>query len=212
MSEISDAPTDTLPIAAGGAFARPGGTCRSCSTPLAADQRYCLGCGARVAAPRVEWAAALGGAAAGGAAPAAQAAGASGAGRWALMLDRVGGPMGAAAVVLVALGVGFLLGQGGNAPSGPATIVQRPPIVNVQGGGLAPAATSSAGTLAGSGSGSKQSKQGGSTAGIPKAGNDTAGGNLNRLRAQPDQQATGGTAPRRDHKASGGGSSTETIG
>ena len=208
---MTDAPTEIRPAAAA---APPGaaaaGSCRSCSAPLAADQRYCLSCGARVAAPRVELAPAhpaLGG-------DAAPPTGAGG-GRWALMLDRIGGPMGAAAVVLVALGVGFLLGQGGNGTGGPATIIQRPPVVNVQGGGTAaPSDTSGTADASGSGGGKHGGDRGGaSTKGVAKAQtNDDAGGDLNRLRAQPEDQATGGTAPRRDDKAPGGGSATETIG
>lgn len=218
---MTDAPTEILPVpdparpAESALPVRAAGACRTCSAPLAADQRYCLSCGTRVAAPRVDWASALGDPAAG---TVQTAAGGSGAGaRWALMLDRIGGPMGAAAVVLVALGVGFLLGQGGGGPSGPATIVQRPPIVNVQGGGTAaPSDASGAGTAdTTAGSGSRQSARdsGGSTAGIPRAPTqDNAGGDLNRLRAQPEDQATGGTAPRRDNRAPGGGTRAETIG
>jgi hypothetical protein len=214
---MTDAPTETLPTVAGADQTRAvaAGSCRDCSAPLAADQRYCLSCGMRVAAPRVDWASTLGGA--GGAAAQPAAGGARAGGRWALMLDRVGGPMGAAAVVLVALGVGFLLGQGDSGPSGPATIIQRPPVVNVQGGGSAPAADagSTSTDAAGSSGASRDHARGGggSTAGIPRADtNDSAGGDLNRLRAQPDEQATGGEPPRRDNRASGGGSDTETIG
>ena len=214
---MTDAPTEILPgPAPGHAAVRPGGSCRACAAPLAADQRYCLSCGARVAAPRVDLASAHPAGATGGtaAAPAADGAGGGG-GRWALMLDRIGGPMGAAAVVLVALGVGFLLGQGGGGQSGPATIIQRPPVVNVQGGGAVAPSDASGAADASGGSGGTHGGSGdaSSTRGVPKAdANDGAGGDLNRLRAQPEDQATGGSAPRADHKPSGGGSSTETIG
>jgi hypothetical protein len=192
------------------------GSCRNCSAPLAADQRYCLSCGARVAAPRVDWATTLGAPAGSAAAQPAGSGGRTGA-RWAPMLDRVGGPMGAAAVVLVALGVGFLLGQGGSGPSGPATIIQRPPVVNVQGGGAAPAGAASPADTSGDNGGGRSRGHarggGGSTAGIPSAPTqDDAGGDLNRLRAQPDEQATGGEAPRRDSRPSGGGTDAEAIG
>jgi len=224
---MSDAPTETLPAAvaaadpapaptpAAPAALAPAGACRSCSAPLAADQRYCLSCGARVAAPRVDWASALAGRP--GAAAAQPADGGARGSRWASMLDRVGGPMGAAAVVLVALGVGFLLGQGSGGPSGPATIIQRPPVVNVQGGGSAPAATPATTDASGGGgaggAGRAARGGGGSTAGIPRAATqDGAGGDLDRLRAQPEDQATGGTAPRRDDKPAGGGTDAETIG
>jgi hypothetical protein len=211
---MTDAPTETLPIVSAESALAQAATCRNCSAPLADDQRYCLSCGARVAAPRVEWASALGGSGT-AAAPTADGAGGRSGNRWALMLDRIGGPMGAAAVVLVALGVGFLLGQSGSGPSGPATIIQRPPVVNVQGGGTAPAADATSTDTTSGGSKSKQGRKdaGGSTAGIPQAATqDDAGGDLDRLRAQPEQQATGGEAPRRDNKPSGGGSEAETIG
>lgn len=227
---MNDAPTEALTVAGAAANAAPtpdaaasdparlaaAGLCRTCSAPLAADQRYCLSCGTRVAAPRVDWATTLAGPTTGAAQPAGD--GKRGGRSWALMLDRVGGPMGAAAVVLVALGVGFLLGQGSGGPSGPATIIQRPPIVNVQGGGGAPAVD--AGTTGTSGTASRGSTKrdaarggSGSTAGIPRAPvQDDAGGDLDRLRAQPEDQATGGTAPRRDDKPAGGGTDAETIG
>ena len=190
---------------------RAAGSCRTCAAPLATDQRYCLSCGARVAAPRVELTSAH---------PAVGPATASGGSgdrgrRGALVLDRIGGPMGAAAVVLVALGVGFLLGQGARGNGGPATIIQRPPVVNVQGGGtVAPSDASGTSDASSSGGGKSGGGRGApSTRGVPKANtNDNAGGDLNRLRAQPEDQATGGTAPRTDNKRSGGGSATETIG
>jgi hypothetical protein len=216
---MSDAPTESLPIPLPApAHPAAAASCRNCSAPLAPDQRYCLSCGVRVAAPRVEWAGALGApAAAAGAAGQPAAGGARAGSSWALMLDRIGGPMGVAAIVLVALAVGFLLGQSGSGPSGPATIIQRPPIVNVQGGSPATTGDASGAGTAGSGSGtSGRSATGsgaaGSTGGIPQATPDGAGGNLNRLRAQPQNQATGGSAPRRDNKPSGGGTSAETIG
>ncbi|HST41597.1 MAG TPA: hypothetical protein VLK58_18915, partial [Conexibacter sp.] len=102
-------------------------TCRTCGASLAPDQRYCLGCGTRVAAPRLDFlaeseraeAAARAAAGAGPDAPTAihpTAAGVAGAAPGTVgaagapapapsRLDKVGGPMGAAAVVLVALGV-----------------------------------------------------------------------------------------------------------
>ena len=211
---MNDAPTEILPAAAAApepaAAARTAGSCRTCAAPLAADQRYCLSCGERVATPRVDWAQ-LAPVAGGATPPPAPTRGA----RWTLMLDRVGGPMGAAAVVLVALGVGVLLGQGGGGSQGPATIIQRPPIVNVQGGGTAAASDTSGGADTSGGRGGKHGGGRGSssTRGIPQAlTNDGSGGDLDRLRAQPDEQATGGTAPRTDHKQSGGGGATETIG
>ncbi|HYV17257.1 MAG TPA: hypothetical protein VE972_14685 [Conexibacter sp.] len=184
--------------------------CRRCSGPLAADQRYCLSCGARVATPRVDYLDVLAGGV--GAAPAA-------AGRrhprrsFAHQLERVGGPMGAAAVVLVALGVGFLLGQG--SASTPATQVVRP-IVNVTNrGGTAPADSGTTSAANGSGGGAKHGKKGSGdagTKGIAPVTQDKTGGDITKLKQQSDEQATGGKPPPKDHKASGGGTPTDTIG
>jgi hypothetical protein len=226
MSETSDAPTTPLPAvpAAPAPVLRSGtpASCRACSAPLAADQRYCLNCGARVAAARVEWpAVAAHVAGTPGGRPAAPPRG-DGPRRGSLagLLERVGGPMGAAAVVLVALGVGFLLGQSGEEASGPATVIQRPPVINVQGGGGAAAggAAEDAGALdAGATSARGRAGRGaaggsGSTEGVATATPDDAGGDLDRLQQQPTEQATEGPPPSRDDRPSGGGTEAETIG
>lgn len=182
--------------------------CRTCGASLAPDQRYCLACGTRAAAPRLDFLAeteraeaeARNGSAPGAArassdggagtadaptavlpalgpdATAPPVVGSSGAGATTppvpgssagaasapgaatppvagsaavpgalatpstfvavpvasaapSRLDRIGGPMGAAAVVLVALGIGFLAGQAVN-DNQPA---QQPPVVNIEG-------------------------------------------------------------------------------
>lgn len=93
-------------------------TCPTCGAAHAPDQRYCLDCGTRVAAPRV-------------AAPAerervdAEARDDSAA---LSRLDRIGGPMGVAAVVLVALGIGFLAGRA----SDDAPPAQTAPVVTIE--------------------------------------------------------------------------------
>ena len=219
-------------------------TCRTCGASLAPDQRYCLGCGTRVASPRLDFlaeteraaaaappasggqdgtggAAADAGAAPGGAAPAPS------------RLDKVGGPMGAAAVVLVALGVGFLIGQNGNeAP----TITQPAPVVNVQGTGAgtgAPVDGAAAGTSGGETAADGGGARGGGARGaascrraaedtrrvldsirdIPKSdGSEDTGGDINRLRALPDETATPGAPPPTDDKEAGGGSDAIEIG
>ncbi|WP_041730969.1 zinc ribbon domain-containing protein [Conexibacter woesei] len=105
--------------------------CRTCGASLAPDQRYCLSCGTRVAAPRLDFLAESGraevetqGDSAASSTPGAAAPAPS-------RLDKIGGPMGAAAVVLVALGVGFLVGQArDDAP--PAA--QKAPVVTIESG------------------------------------------------------------------------------
>jgi hypothetical protein len=225
-------------------------TCRTCGASLAPDQRYCLSCGTRVTAPRLDFVAEMEQANArpgAGSAPmtnghdpaAAATAVHAAAGQPYLAaapgpppsrLDRVGGPMGAAAVVLVALGIGFLIGQSGN----DAPVAQRAPVVNIQGGGLggtAPAATDTpttdpattddgaSGDTSGSGDGGSRSRADDtdrvveSTRDIPKStGTERTGGDINRLRAQPTETATPGAPPPRDNRPAGGGTEAETFG
>lgn len=209
---MPDTPTISTPP-----LANPAGAalCRGCSAPLAADQRYCLSCGARVGEPRVAAFELLG---AGGAAGPASGAGSPAVGPDSPLrrLDRLGGPMGLAAVVLVALGIGFLLGQGGGG-SGAQTIIQRPPVVNVTSAGAAPAGDTSGSAASDSASGAAKDGKGkqdssADTTGVPKATQDDAGGDLTKLQAQPKEQATEGEPPPPDDKPAGGGSAVETIG
>ncbi|MDO8212953.1 zinc ribbon domain-containing protein [Conexibacter sp. CPCC 206217] len=231
-------------------------TCRTCGAQLAPDQRYCLSCGTRVTAPRLDFVAeleqsnraqaatnghdpaaatavhaagapALDGAAPGGAAPAPAPS----------RLDKIGGPMGAAAVVLVALGIGFLIGQAGN----DTPVAQRAPVVNIQGGGLptsapAPATTDTtasdpaAATDSGASSDASSSDRARgatsrrdaaadaqrvleSTRDIPQStGTERTGGDINRLRQQPTETATPGAPPPVDDEPAGGGSEATSIG
>lgn len=214
------------------AQASPTTTCRTCGASLAPDQRYCLACGARVAAPRLDFVAEtermetepqaeapLASAPAGAPQPSSS------------RLDKVGGPMGAAAVVLVALGVGFLIGQGsGETPA----VTQPAPVVNVTGGvggGAAPV-TEDAG--AGGGTGGSGDAAGGGRAGrassdrgaaddadrvlesirdIPTSdGSEDTGGDITRLRQLPDETATPGAPPPKDDKEAGGGTEAFEIG
>jgi hypothetical protein len=210
--------------------------CRSCGAPLAPDQRYCLACGTRVAAPRLDFLAEMerapaqaAGDAGAATAPAAVAAAATQPAPAATpsRLDRVGGPMGAAAVVLVALGVGFLIGQGGE----PAPVAQRAPVVNIQ-GGLPAGSSAGSGTETPSGGetagGSGGDAAGDSSTGRRRASNDAekvqrstdgiskaaprASGDITRLRSEPDTTATPGAPPPKDNGESGGGTDALEIG
>jgi hypothetical protein len=210
-------------------------TCRTCGASLAPDQRYCLGCGTRVAAPRLDFLAESERAEAATAvhttvpeeaAPSAREPTPS-------RLDKIGGPMGAAAVVLVALGVGFLIGQGSNSDAPPA---QRAPVVNIQGGlpsgGTAAPTTdvtvddttvddaAAGATDAGAGRATSRraiaddaARVAESTRDIPKStGAEDAGGDITRLRAQPKETATPGAPPPVDDEEAGGGSEATSIG
>jgi hypothetical protein len=100
-----------------------GEPCQECGTPLAADQRYCLNCGARRAAPRVDLGYVNAGGSAGAPPPGTPAA-TSAEGRDWTPIIALGG--------LVALGlmlaVGVLIGEGGNGGGSETTPA---PIVNV---------------------------------------------------------------------------------
>jgi hypothetical protein len=117
-----------------------GERCAACSAPLAEDQRYCLNCGERRGNARLpfldvlreQWESERAGAKAPTPPPPRSGTGASGSDRnWTPLVAAAGG--GIAALVL---GVGFLIGQSGDAPR-PAA---RPQVVQVGGGGTAPAA------------------------------------------------------------------------
>lgn len=211
--------------------------CPTCGAPQAPDQRYCLSCGARVAAPRLDFVAeaeraeaaatatsASAGAPVAGAAPvspsasatvpvalvAAPAAPAPTLSR----LDRIGGPMGAAAIVLVALGVGFLAGQATNA----APPEQKAPVVNIEGalpnGGAEtpasdlPAAEETTGEAATDDPGA--SGDAGTTGEVPTTDDaGTTDDGADRSAAAPDDAAT---PPADEQSTADGGSETEAIG
>lgn len=106
--------------------ATPGAPCASCGSPLAADQRYCLNCGTRRAERRVpvEATGAPPGAFQAGTrrlAPVAPAGGLA-------TVDRLGGAWGVAALILLALGVGVIIGREGG-QDGP--VAARPPEVTI---------------------------------------------------------------------------------
>ncbi|MDW5598931.1 hypothetical protein VSS74_31520, partial [Conexibacter stalactiti] len=121
-------------------------------------------------------------------------------------LDKIGGPMGAAAVVLVALGVGFLIGQATN----DTPPVQRAPVVNIEGGLPSGSTTAPASDLPAADGATDDATATGET---PQAtGTEDTGGDINRLRQQPTETETPGTAPPVDDEAAGGGTDAETIG
>src|SRR5438105_4265773 len=92
-------------------MARVEHSCPECRAACATDQRYCLDCGHRVGAPRVDWRAVLLGARA----PTA-AAGRPGVGRVALPTPRV-----AATLLLIVMGFGVVV-AGAAGPSVPRSL------------------------------------------------------------------------------------------
>ncbi len=110
----------------------PGEPCTHCGSPLAADQRYCLNCGIRRAERRVPVAATRGPSPAPeGVAPRIAPAGGPPA------VQRLGGAWGVAALLLLALGVGVIIG---NQSGDDAPVAAQPPEVTIAAGALGPTA------------------------------------------------------------------------
>ncbi len=206
--------------------------CAGCGAALAADQRYCLHCGAPQGDPRVAYrelidparSAAAHGAtavhpiAAANGAPFAHAAAFPHhppARDWTPLFAL--GALGTLALVLV---VGVLIGK-----SGTADPVAAPPpqVITISGGAPAAATPTDASTDdSGDGSGKKDGKGKGSDADKvdTKAGaqavqdlNSASGDDYQKKSARlPDTVALPGEPPPKDDKAPGGGSDAETIG
>jgi hypothetical protein len=209
----------------------PNAPCRACGSPLAADQRYCLQCGTRRAEARLPFLEIL----------ARQAPAPAGATTTTTVttrrgpagfIDRMGTNAAAVAGVaclLLALGVGVLIGGlGDNGTSGAGT----PQVISVGGAAPAaavPAASSTApGASATPGSGAatspkstKKKSSSAASASKPKASNkavqnlnSTSGADYSKKSAKlPKTLGTGGKAPPIDKsKPIGGGSDVQSIG
>jgi hypothetical protein len=116
----------------------PGSACPACSAALAPDQRYCLNCGHRLTEPRVDYRGALGLA---GTREAVGSTRSAPAGRPATGHDQrsVLVTLVAVGAIVLALGVGVVLGRGSGTSGGKATVV------TVAGGPAAPAASTASG-------------------------------------------------------------------
>jgi hypothetical protein len=203
-----------------------GEPCATCGSPLAADQRYCLQCGARRAEARIAFREIL--------APPPQAV---------VPPPGVGVPAVAPAdeppqrsgpaflagllCLLLALGVGVLIGRSGN--DTPTAAAPAPAQV-ITVGGSAPAAaattptttTPAAGSTDTSGSSTKSAKDSGAakSSKSSKATNksvkslNSASGSDYQKKSQklPKQVGTGGKPPAKDNRPAGGGSGFQSIG
>jgi hypothetical protein len=197
-----------------------GEPCAGCGAPLAADQRYCLECGARRAQARIAFRE---------------------------ILARPGGPPRAPVVpsypaertppsgiaflvglvcLLLALGVGVLIGRSGNDSPTAAATTPPPQVFSV--GGAAPAATTPAATTStpaattstptsgksktssGSSSGSKSSKA--TNKSLKDLSNSSGQDYEKKSSKLPKQVSTGGKAPPKDNKPAGGGTDFQDIG
>ena len=203
-----------------------GEPCASCGAPLAADQRYCLECGARRAEARLPFRDIL----ATGAPPPVAAAAPE-------HEEPPPARTGVAFLVgllclLAALGVGVLIGNSGN----DKTAATPPPqVITVGGAAAAPAATTPAATTSTTGSSSTSSGASGSSS---KSGKDSSASSSSKRptgsaaskkavkdlnsssgadyqkksQKLPKQVGTSGKAPPKDNKPAGGGTGFQDIG
>jgi hypothetical protein len=221
-------------------FGEPNAPCRSCGAPLAADQRYCLQCGTRRAEARLPFLEILARQVPAGAPRAASSTttvttATPGGGSWFGRLSTNAAAVAGVACLLLALGIGVLIGGlGSDDASGKGAAA--PQIITVGGGAVAPAAATSAApaatesapadteTAADDGA-SKSSKkksasdaESTSTSKPPadvKALENSSGTDYQKKSEKlPKQVGTGGKAPPKDTSgtAIGGGSDVEAIG
>lgn len=209
----------------------PNAPCRTCGAPLAADQRYCLQCGARRAEARLPFLDILarqsGGALRAVAAPAPPAR--TGPGAWVGRVSTNAAAVAGVACLLLALGVGVLIGgMGDNGSVAAAT----PQVITV--GGVAPVAASTAtppatttpdpsATSNSTKKGEASSKRAKTAASSPKSKatnkalkslDGSSGGDYARKAAKlPKTLGTGGKPPPVDKSVpAGGGSDVQSIG
>jgi hypothetical protein len=211
----------------------PSAPCRSCGSPLAADQRYCLQCGARRAEARLPFLDILAQRGAPGAGPpAVSGPAAPPSGNWLGRLSTDAAAVAGVACLLLALGVGVLIGglghDGGSAANatpqvisvGSAPAASAPVAVPST---AAPAATETTDDAAAATpkdtTKSKSSKKAASddsktTNNAVKSLDGSAGGDYAKKSEKlPKTLGTGGDAPPVDKsKPVGGGSDVESIG
>ena len=206
-----------------------GEPCATCGAPLAADQRYCLECGARRAQARLAFRDILTGQAPppGAATPGAPAASDPPPARAGLAF------LAGLLCLLVALGVGVLIGRSGNDTSTAAT-TPAPQVITVGGAATAPTTTPAAGSTDNSGAAGTNSSSSSSTSTKGSGGSssskssksgskatnksvrdlsDSSGSDYQKKSDKlPKQVGTGGKAPPKDNKPAGGGSDFQDIG
>jgi len=213
------APVDQQPV-----LGLHGEPCAACGAPLAADQRYCLACGARRADARLPFRDIL--AAPGDrpppTGPGSDAASAPDSGRSGTIAALAG-----LGVVLLALGMGVLIGQAGKSDQAAQT---TPQVINLGGAattGGVPAAAAATGAAAGaaktstSSAAKKRSGSAGGASGTTSKAKNTQLKSLDNLSPQqyqkksqklPKTVGTGGAPPPKDNKPAAGGGDFQTIG
>jgi hypothetical protein len=212
----------------------PNAPCRACGAPLAADQRYCLQCGTRRAEARLPFLEILARQVPAATLPQTTVTRTTSSGAWFTRLSANTAAVAGVACLLLALGVGVLIGGlGSDDASGSSA---APQIITVGGGAAAPAAATTAAPASttapaatdttgdagdASSSGGKSSKKAASSGKTDKkaaaevkdleksSGDDYA----KKSEKLPKTLGTGGAPPPVDKsKPIGGGSDTEEIG
>jgi hypothetical protein len=197
-----------------------GEPCANCGAPLAADQRYCLACGA-ARSPRARPFAARSATATGVTTTTVASAGET---PEAARLRTNLSVLGALACLLLALGIGVLIGRGG---ADRGTAKPAPAQVITVGAAAAPAATTTtpdtSATTPATPTTHKTAKHKASAAKSAKSSpaSSKATQSLNKLSGKAYQKqaqklpkvvGTGGAPPPKDNKPAGGGSGFQTIG
>ncbi len=228
-------------------FGRDGEPCPACGAPLAGDQRYCLHCGARRPEARLEFLDVLDADVRARSVPAAgpfgvvaPPFGGEPVAAWTAAavpprgfngrLQANAGLLALAALLLLTLLIGLLLGHWATGTSSvPSAATPAPQVIKVEGTAAAPAAAAaktdgggSGGSTSGSGSSKSSSKSKASSTSSDKATPDKSAvsvDNLSSKKAVEDAVkkgkpiATGnGKLPPKDNKAPAGGTGFEEIG
>jgi hypothetical protein len=186
-------------------------SCPDCGAPMGGDQRYCLNCGQRRGAPRVPFPPTVPTETVTEVAPAAASPRHTSATIW---VTAVG-------VLLLAMGVGVLIGKSGSDDTTQPVRAAAPITVTVPGGtGTAAAAATTTAKSKGKGKSSSKSKKAKASATpdpadtqkIQQLDNLSPSDYAKKSKALPNTVGTTGKAPPKDNKAAGGGSDFEEIG
>jgi hypothetical protein len=194
--------TAAIPLVGAGSTDR----CAACGAQLAHDQRYCVECGNRRGAPRFQLAGSASGLAADTFTPAELS-----------LRQRISRP-GSSAVLLIglfilllALGVGVLIGHNGNtkSPKSPVSVV-----VNDSGGGAGSSAGSAASTTAATtGAGASGASRSGSSSKAKSGTKKTAAKATSKAAAakNPNASATGKTGTKAAAKSFGNSAASKST-
>jgi hypothetical protein len=179
---------------------------------MAADQRYCLSCGQRRADARLDFLEVL------RAAPVAAAIPAAPASRRGTQTTAIVASVG---TLLLAMGVGVLIGTAGDDPVASAPAAQPTQVIRVQGGGTAEAASTETATKEKKRPAKEEKDtESAASAADSKATNpalqelDSASPEEYQKQSEklPKELSTGGKPPPKDDKAPAGGGEFEEIG